>query len=186
MANESTAFGKWWREKGSAWSSKASEIINKIPLVDDIWETEEEKKAASAEFEKKVTEEADKDEKEIEYEAKTKEEQEAYDIKRFKIYEEMKATQQAEEEQADKDLQKRLESIKEVINTFENFQAGEGGGQIAGYEDVADPYSGTSALSDLQEKENLKSLLSQITGYNNPMSRAVELEKRMTNLVRYT
>jgi len=26
MANESTAFGTWWREKGSAWSSKASEI----------------------------------------------------------------------------------------------------------------------------------------------------------------
>jgi len=116
----------------------------------------------------------------------TKEEQEAYDIKRFKIYEEMKATEEKEEAEADKTFQKRLESIKEVINTFENFQAGEGGGQIAGYEDVADPYSGTSALSDLQEKENLKSLLSQITGYNNPMSRAVELEKRMTNLVRYT
>ena len=73
-----------------------------------------------------------------------------------------------------------------VINTFENFQAGESGGQIAGYEDVVDPYAGTSALSDLQEKENMKSLLSQITSYNNPMSRAVDLEKRMTNLVRYT
>ena len=84
------------------------------------------------------------------------------------------------------DLEKRLESIKEVINTFENFQAGEGGSNIAGYEDVADPYSGTSALSDLQEKENLKSLLSQITGYNNPMSRAVDLQKRMQNLIKYT
>ena len=185
MANESTAFGKWWREKGSAWSSKASEIINKIPLVDDIWETEEEKKAASAEFEKKVTEEADKT-IDTEYEELSKEDKEAYDLKRVKIYEEMKATEEKEEAEADKDLQKRLESIKEVINTFENFQAGEGGGQIAGYEDVADPYSGTSALSDLQEKENMKSLLSQITGYNNPMSRAVDLEKRMQNLVRYT
>ena len=101
MANESTAFdfGKWIKAKGNAWSTKASEI------VDNLWETEEEKKAASAEFEKKVTEEADKDEKEIEYEAKTKEEQEAYDIKRFKIYEEMKATEEKEEAEADKTFQ---------------------------------------------------------------------------------
>ena len=183
MANESSAFGAfgtWIKEKGEEWSTKASEI------VDNLWETEEEKKEAAKAFEREVTAAADKDEKEIEYEDKTKEEQEAYDVKRFKIYEEMKATQQAEEEQADKELQKRLESIKEVINTFENFQAGESGDHIAGYEDVVDPYAGTSALSDLQEKENMKSLLSQITGYNNPMSRAVDLEKRMTNLVRYT
>ena len=98
----------------------------------------------------------------------------------------MKTAEKEEEAQADKDLEKRLESIQKVINTFEDFQAGESGGQIAGYEDVADPYTGGSALSDLQEKENLKSLLSQITEYNNPMSRAVDLEKRMTNLVRYT
>ena len=182
MANESTAFdfGKWIKAKGNAWSTKASEI------VDNLWETEEEKKAAAAEFEKKVTEEADKGEKEIEYEAKTKEEQEAYDVKRFKIWEEMKTAEKEEEAQAVKDLEKRLESIQKVINTFEDFQAGESGGQIAGYEDVADPYTGGSALSDLQEKENLKSLLSQITEYNNPMSRAVDLEKRMTNLVKYT
>ena len=180
MASESSAFGTWIKEKGEAWSTKALEI------VDNLWETEEEKKEAAKAFEKEVTAAADKDEKEIEYEDKTKEEQAAYDVKRFKIYEEMKATQQAEEEQADKELQKRLESIKEVINTFENFQAGESGDQIAGYEDVVDPYAGTSALSDLQEKENMKSLLSQITGYNNPMSRAVDLEKRMTNLVKYT
>ena len=126
------------------------------------------------------------DEKEVEYKKASEKDKEAYDLKRVKIYEEMKATEEKEEAEADKDLQKRLESIKEVINTFENFQAGEGGGQIAGYEDVVDPYTGGSALSDLQEKENMKSLLSQITGYNNPMSRAVELEKRMTNLVRYT
>ena len=98
----------------------------------------------------------------------------------------MKATEEKEEAEADKDLQKRLESIKEVINTFENFQAGESSTGIQGYQDVDDPYSGTAPLSDLQEKENLKSLLSQITGYNNPMSRAVDLEKRMKNLVRYT
>ena len=179
MANERTAFGEWWTKNKEKWTTKASEI------VDDLWETDEEKKAASAEFEKKVTEEADKT-IDTEYEELSKEDKEAYDLKRVKIYEEMKATEEKEEAEADKDLQKRLESIKEVINSFENFQAGESGGQIAGYEDVVDPYTGGSALSDLQEKENLKSLLSQITGYNNPMSRAVDLEKRMTNLVRYT
>ena len=182
MASESStlgAFGTWIKEKGEAWSTKASEI------VDNLWETEEEKKAAAAEFEKKVTEEADKT-IDTEYEELSKEDKEAYDLKRVKIYEEMKATEEKEEAEADKDLQKRLESIKDVINTFEDFQAGESGGQISGYEDVADPYIGGSALSDLQEKENMKSLLSQITGYNNPMSRAVDLEKRMTNLVRYT
>ena len=179
MASESSAFGTWLREKGSEWSSKASEIW------DNLYETDEEKKEAAKVFEKKVTKVADK-EVDTEYEEMTKEDKEAYDVRRYKIYEEMKATEEKEEAEADKDLQKRLESIKEVINTFENFQAGEGGGQIEGYEDVADPYAGTSALSDLQEKENLKSLLSQITGYTNPMSRAVDLEKRMTNLVRYT
>ena len=179
MASENTAFGKWIKEKGEAWSTKASEII------DNLWETDEEKKAAAAEFEKKVTEEADKT-IDTEYEELSKEDKEAYDLKRFKIYEEMKAEEEKQEAEADKDLEKRLESIKDVINTFENFQAGESGGQISGYEDVVDPYTGGSALSDLQEKENLKSLLSQITGYNNPMSRAVDLEKRMTNLVRYT
>ena len=179
MASESSAFGTWLREKGSEWSSKASEIW------DNLYETDEEKKEALKAFNKKVTEAADK-EVETEYEEMTKEDKEAYDLKRVKIYEEMKATEEKEEAQDNKDLQKRLESIKEVINTFENFQAGESGGQIAGYEDVVDPYTGGSALSDLQQKENLKSLLSQITEYNNPMSRAVELEKRMTNLVRYT
>ena len=182
MASESLtlgAFGTWIKEKGEAWSTKASEI------VDNLWETEEEKKAAAAEFEKKVTEEADKT-IDTEYEELSKEDKEAYDLKRVKIYEEMKAEEEKQEAEADKDLQKRLESIKEVINTFENFQAGEGGGQIAGYEDVVDPYAGTSALSDLQEKENMKSLLSQITGYNNPMSRAVDLQKRMQNLIKYT
>ena len=91
-----------------------------------------------------------------------------------------------DEKKDDDDLQKKLEGIKEVINTFENFQAGEVGTEIAGYQDVEDPYSGASPLSDLQEKENMKSLLSQITGYTSPMQRAVDLEKRLTNLVRYT
>ena len=183
MASESTAFGEireWWSKKGSEWSTKASEIW------DNLYETDEEKKEALKAFNKKVTEVADKDEKEIEYADKTKDEQEAYDVKRFRIYEEMKAEEEKQEAEADKDLIDKLDAIKNVINTFEDFQAGEGAGQISGYEDVADPYTGGSALSDLQEKENLKSLLSQITGYTNPMSRAVDLEKRMTNLVKYT
>ena len=52
--------------------------------------------------------------------------------------------------------------------------------------EIADPYEGAGALSDLQQKENQKALLAQITGYTSPMQRAVDLEKRLTNLVRYT
>ena len=62
MASESTAFGEireWWSKKGSEWSTKASEIW------DNLYETDEEKKEAAKEFQRKVTEEADKDEKEI-------------------------------------------------------------------------------------------------------------------------
>jgi hypothetical protein len=185
MANESTAFGEWWSKKGSEWATRASEAINKIPLVGDYWETEKEEEEAAKEFQRKVTKEADKT-IDTEYEELSKEDQEAYDLKRVKIFEYMKEEEEKQEAEADKDLEKRLESIQKVINTFEDFQAGQSGPQIEGYQDVADPYSGTSALSDLQEKENLKSLLSQITGYTNPMSRAVDLEKRMTNLAKYT
>ena len=51
----------------------------------ETWETEE-KKEASVEFEKKVTEEADKT-IDTEYEELSKEDKEAYDLKRVKIYE---------------------------------------------------------------------------------------------------
>ena len=98
----------------------------------------------------------------------------------------MRDDQKVIDEKEDKELQKKLEAIKDVINTFEDFQPGKELDLPTGYEDVVDPYSGTSALSDLKEKESLKSLLSQITGYTNPMSRAVDLEKRMQNLVKYT
>jgi len=179
MANESTAFGTWWKENKEKWTSKASEVL------DNLWETKEEKEEAKKTFEKKVTEEADKT-IDTDYEELSKEDKEAYDIKRFKIYEEMKAKEEKEDATDKEELAQKLEGIKEVINTFENFQTGEPGTQIAGYQDVEDPYSGTSALSDLQEKESQKALLAQITGYNNPMSRAVDLEKRLTNLVRYT
>ena len=176
MANESTAFGKWWKENKEKWTSKASEVL------DNLWETKEEKEEATKTFEKKVTEEADKT-IDTDYEELSKEDKEAYDVKRFKIYEDMKAQEQAADNE---ELAKKLEGIKEVINTFENFQTGEAATGIEGYQDVEDPYSGTSALSDLKEKESQKALLAQITGYNNPMSRAVDLEKRLTNLVRYT
>ena len=179
MANESTAFGKWWKANKEKWTSKASEVL------DNLWETKEEKEEAKKIFDKKVTEEADKT-IDTAYEELSKEDKEAYDIKRFKIYEEMKAKEEKEDATDKEQLAQKLEGIKEVINTFENFQTGEQGTQIAGYQDVEDPYSGTSALSDLKEKESQKALLAQITGYNNPMSRAVDLEKRLTNLVRYT
>ena len=112
--------------------------------------------------------------------------QKEFDVARALKIKEMRDAQKVIDEKEDKELQDRLEAIKNVINTFEDFQSGKEIDLDTGYQDVADPYSGTSALSDLQEKENMKSLLSQITGYNNPMSRAVDLEKRMTNLVRYT
>ena len=179
MANESTAFGKWWKENKEKWTSKASEVL------DNLWETKEEKEEATKTFEKKVTEEADKT-IDTDYEELSKEDKEAYDLKRFKIYEDMKAKEEKEEAADKEELAKKLEGIKEVINTFENFQTGEAATGIEGYQDVEDPYSGTSALSDLKEKESQKALLAQITGYNNPMSRAVDLEKRLTNLVRYT
>ena len=75
---------------------------------------------------------------------------------------------------------------KEVINTFENFTTGQPL-EVSEWEgDIQDPYSGPVPLSDLQEKENQKALLAQITGYTSPMQRAVDLEKRLTHLVRYT
>ena len=86
MADESSAFGTWIRDKGQAWASKASEIW------DNLYETDEEKKEALKAFNKKVTEAADK-EVETEYEEMTKEDKEAYDLKRVKIYEEMKAAE---------------------------------------------------------------------------------------------
>jgi len=114
------------------------------------------------------------------------ESQKEFDVARALKIKEMREDQKIIDEKEDKELEDRLEAIKNVINTFEDFQAGTRIDAVTGYEDAVDPYTGGSPLSDLQEKENLKSLLSQITGYTNPMSRAVDLEKRMTNLVRYT
>ena len=90
MANESTAFGKWWKENKEKWTSKASEVL------DNLWETKEEKEEAKKIFDKKVTEEADKT-IDTAYEELSKEDKEAYDIKRFKIYEEMKAKEEKED-----------------------------------------------------------------------------------------
>ena len=131
--------------------------------------------------EKKATEEVG------EYETLDTEGQKEFDVARALKIKEMRDAQKVIDEKEDKELQDRLEAIKNVINTFEDFQAGTPiDDTSAGYEDVVDPYTGGSALSDLQEKENMKSLLSQITGYNNPMSRAVDLQKRMKNLIKYT
>tara|TARA_R100000656_G_scaffold61318_1_gene47347 strand:+ start:94 stop:636 length:543 start_codon:yes stop_codon:yes gene_type:complete len=141
----------------------------------------EEKKA----FEKEVTEVADKT-IDKDYDELSKDEQEAYDVKRYKIWESMKAEREKEEIEGDKELAKKIEGIKEVINTFEDFSTGESA-RIPEWEgEIADPYEGTTVLSDLQQKENQKALLAQITGYTSPMQRAVDLEKRLTNLVKYT
>ena len=152
-------------------SDKYSELFKK----DD--EKEVEYKKAS---EKKATEEVG------EYETLDTEGQKEFDVARALKIKEMKDAQKVIDEKEDKELQDRLENIKKVINTFEDFQAGTPLDTSTGYEDTVDPYTGGSALSDLQEKENMKSLLSQITGYNNPMSRAVDLQKRMQNLIKYT
>ena len=139
-------------------SDKYSELFKK----DD--EKEVEYKKAS---EKKATEEVG------EYETLDTEGQKEFDVARALKIKEMRDAQKVIDEKEDKELQDRLENIKKVINTFEDFQAGTPLDTSTVYEDTVDPYTGGSALSDLQEKENMKSLLSQITGYNNPMSRAV-------------
>jgi len=141
------------------------------------------------------------DEKEIEYKKVSKEKatedvgeydtldtegQKEFDVARALKIKEMRDAQRVIDEKEDKELADRLDAIKKVINTFEDFQSGTEMDLDTGYQDVADPYTGGSALSDLQEKENMKSLLSQITSYNNPMSRAVNLQKRMQNLIKYT
>ena len=154
---------------------KVSEKYSDIFKKDD--KKEDEYKKAS---EKKATEEVG------EYETLDTEGQKEFDVARALKIKEMRDAQKVIDEKEDKELQDRLEAIKNVINTFEDFQAGTPIETSTGYEDTADPYAGTSPLSDLQEKENLKSLLSQITGYNNPMSRAVDLQKRMQNLIKYT
>ena len=152
-------------------SDKYSELFKK----DD--EKEVEYKKAS---EKKATEEVG------EYETLDTEGQKEFDVARALKIKEMRDAQKVIDEKEDKELADRLDAIKKVINTFEDFQSGAEMDLDTGYQDVADPYTGGSALSDLQEKENMKSLLSQITSYNNPMSRAVNLQKRMQNLIKYT
>jgi hypothetical protein len=154
---------------------KVSEKYSDIFKKDD--EKEDEYKRVS---EKKASEEVG------EYTELDTEGQKEFDVARALKIKEMKDAQKVIDEKEDKELQDRLESIKKVINTFEDFQAGTELDLDTGYGDVDDPYSGTSALSDLKEKENMKSLLSQITSYTSPMSRAVDLQKRMQNLIKYT
>ena len=153
-------------------SEKYSELFEK----DEDKEIEYKKEA-----EKKATEEVG------EYETLDTEGQKEFDVARALKIKEMRDAQKVIDEKEDKELQDRLENIKKVINTFEDFQAGSEIDMPASYgDDEVDPYTGGSPLSDLPEKENMKSLLSQITGYNNPMSRAVDLQKRMKNLIKYT
>ena len=166
-----TAFTEWKDIFVDKVSEKYSELFEK----DD--EKEEEYKKVAKE---KATEEVG------EYETLDTESQKEFDVARAIKIKEMKDAQKVIDEKEDKELQDRLEAIKNVINTFEDFQTGSEIDMPASFKDTVDPYTGGSALSDLQEKENMKSLLSQITGYNNPMSRAVDLQKRMQNLIKYT
>jgi len=177
------AFSEWFQKKGSEWLKKASDLVKKDDDKDekDTEYLERSKKLADKEKTEKELdiEVGEVDELDTEGEA---ERDAAAVIKAKELIEKGKL----EEEEADKELQKKLEGIKEVINTFEEFTTGVPLDVPEWEEDVADPYSGTGALSDLQQKENQKALLAQITGYTSPMQRAVDLEKRLTNLVRYT
>jgi|TARA_R100000093_G_scaffold34182_2_gene18148 hypothetical protein len=147
----------------------------------DLYEKDDEKEI---EYKKVAKEKATEDVGE--YDTLDTEGQKEFDVARALKIKEMRDAQRVIDEKEDKELADRLDAIKKVINTFEDFQSGTEMDLDTGYQDVADPYTGGSALSDLQEKENMKSLLSQITSYNNPMSRAVNLQKRMQNLIKYT
>ena len=179
-----SAFKEYWNQYGPEWLKTAVDKTSNLFKDDD--DAEEEKKKKYLEFsekervKKELTEEVGEldtldTEGQVEYEA-------AAVIKAKELIEKGKL----EEEESDKELQKKLEGIKEVIYTFENFTTGVRLDVPEWEGEVADPYSGTGALSDLQQKENQKALLAQITGYTSPMQRAVDLEKRLTNLVKYT
>ena len=175
-----SAFTEWFRNKGSAWIEKASDIFKK----DEDKESKYLKKSKELANKEKIEKELDievgeVDELDIEGEA---EREAAAVIKAKELIEKGKV----EEEESDKELKKKLDGIKEVIDTFENFTTGVPLDVPEWEGDIADPYAGAGALSDLQQKENQKALLAQITGYTSPMQRAVDLEKRLTNLVRYT
>tara|TARA_R100001086_G_C11747029_1_gene234207 strand:+ start:178 stop:714 length:537 start_codon:yes stop_codon:yes gene_type:complete len=175
-----SAFTEWFKNKGSEWIEKASNLFKD----DDTEESEKKKKYLEFSEKEKAKKELDTEvgeyktldtEGQVEYEA-------AAVIKARELIEKGKL----EEEESDKELKKKLDGIKEVIDTFENFTTGVPLDVPEWEGDIADPYAGAGALSDLQQKENQKALLAQITGYTSPMQRAVDLEKRLTNLVRYT
>jgi len=170
-----SAFKEYWNQYGPEWLKTAVDKTSDLVKKDD---DDDEKKKKYLEFSEI---EAEKD-KIVEGEVDIEEEVAVAAAHAKKLIERGKL----EEEKSDKELQKKLEGIKEVINTFEEFTTGVPLDVPVWEGEVEDPYSGGGALSDLQQTENQKALLAQITGYTSPMQRAVDLEKRLTNLVRYT
>ena len=178
-----TAFSQWFLNKKDDFLEKVSSVFEKKDDVDEK-ESKYLQKSEDLANKEKIEKELDTEVGEVdELDLEGIDEREKAAVIKAK---ELLDKKKEDEKKDDDDLQKKLESIKTVIDTFEDFQAGEAGTEIEGYQDVEDPYSGTTALSDLQEKESQKALLAQITGYTSPMQRAVDLEKRLTNLVRYT
>ena len=177
------AFREWYNEYGPEWLKTAVDKASDLVKKDD---DDDEKKKKYIEFseKKRIEDELDTEIGEVEtLDTEGEAERAAAAIIKAK---ELIEKGKVEEEEADKELQKKLEGIKEVINTFEKFTTGVPLDVPEWEGEVADPYSGGGALSDLQQKENQKALLAQITGYTSPMQRAVDLEKRLTNLVKYT
>ena len=175
------AFTEWYQKEGSEWLKKASDIFKKD---DDDAEDEKKKKYIEFSEKKRIEDELDKEVGKVdELDTEGEAEREAVAIIKAK---ELIEKGKLEEEESDKELKKKLDGIKEVIDTFESFTAGVPLDVPEWEGETADPYKGTTVLSDLQQKENQKALLAQITGYTSPMQRAVDLEKRLTNLVKYT
>ena len=176
------AFSEWFKStRGSEWLEKASNVFKKD---DDDVKDKKKKKYIEFSEKKRIEDELDKEVGEVEeLDIEGEAEREAVAVIKAK---ELIEKGKLEEDEADKELKKKLDGIKEVIDTFEEFTTGQPIDVPVWAEDEPDPYSGAGALSDLQQKENQKDLLSQITGYTSPMQRAVDLEKRLTNLVRYT
>ena len=173
------AFSEWFQKKGSEWLKKASDLVKK----DD---DKDEKDTEYLEFSEKEKAKKELETEVGEYETLDTEGQVEYDAAAVIKAKELIEKGKLEEEESDKELKKKLDVIKEVIDTFENFTTGVPLDVPEWEGDIADPYAGAGALSDLQQKENQKALLAQITGYTSPMQRAVDLEKRLTNLVKYT
>lgn len=179
------AFKEYWNQYGPEWLKTAVDKASDFFKKDDD-DAEDEKKKKYLEFSEKEKAKKELETEVDEYETLDTEGQVEYDAAAVIKAKELIEKGKLEEEESDKELKKKLDGIKEVIDTFESFTTGVPLDVPEWEGETADPYKGTTVLSDLQQKENQKALLAQITGYTSPMQRAVDLEKRLTNLVKYT